>query len=392
MGKLQGKGMSLASLFGFVRSLQIVPVTLGLAIASLIIFAVVLNLSPDAPRGEPVLRLSLERAAPLGPTVTSEAPREAAGFELRDSLDKNGQSSAPAFAENPAGDTIIIRRTDAGAQLAAGVSPPMPQLMQSSSVGPLPVIAEDGLRPMDAYARPVAASTAAGAPARIALIVGGLGLTANLTAEALRIRPAETSLAFAPYGRNLEYWTEKARTDGHEYFLQMPMEPFDYPDNDPGPHTLLTSLRAGENIQRKRWVMGRITGYAGIINFKGAKFTASESHTIGMLKEAQTRGLLFIDDGTSPRSLAPRLAQSIGHESLVVDVTIDADPRPEAIGQALARLESIAQERGFAVGSASILPISLSSLSSWVEQLENRGIVLVPATSLAVRGTARPSL
>ncbi len=27
--------------------------------------------------------------------------------------------------------------------------------------------------------------------------------------------------------------------------LQVPMEPFDYPDNDPGPQTLLTSLDAG---------------------------------------------------------------------------------------------------------------------------------------------------
>ena len=31
----------------------------------------------------------------------------------------------------------------------------------------------------------------------------------------------------------------RAREAGHEVLLEVPMEPFDYPDNDPGPQTLL---------------------------------------------------------------------------------------------------------------------------------------------------------
>lgn len=33
----------------------------------------------------------------------------------------------------------------------------------------------------------------------------------------------------------------RAREAGHEILLQLPMEPFDYPDSDPGPQTLLAS-------------------------------------------------------------------------------------------------------------------------------------------------------
>ena len=117
----------------------------------------------------------------------------------------------------------------------------------------------------------------------------------------------------------------------------------------------------------------------------GAKYTSSEEHTLGMMKELQQRGLLYVDDGSSQRSLAPNISKSLGHPMLKADVIIDADPKPEAIGLALSRLENIAKERGSAVGVASILPITLSNLSTWVEQLENRGIVLVPATSLILQ-------
>ena len=59
---------------------------------------------------------------------------------------------------------------------------------------------------------------------------------------------------------------------GHEVLLEVPMEPFDFPDSDPGPHT----LRAGEdedaNIERLNWALSRFTGYAGVTNLLGQRF------------------------------------------------------------------------------------------------------------------------
>ena len=53
---------------------------------------------------------------------------------------------------------------------------------------------------------------------------------------------APISVAYGAYGRNLQDWVTKARAAGHEVLLQIPLEPQDYPTNDPGPHTLLTTL------------------------------------------------------------------------------------------------------------------------------------------------------
>ena len=86
------------------------------------------------------------------------------------------------------------------------------------------------------------------------------------------------------------------------------MEPFDYPDNDPGPQTLLTSLDAEQNIDRLHWLMSRFQGYVGIANYMGARFTASEQALAPVLRETAKRGLIYFDDGSSPRSLAGQIA------------------------------------------------------------------------------------
>ena len=88
------------------------------------------------------------------------------------------------------------------------------------------------------------------------------------------------------------------------------MEPFDYPDNDPGPQTLLVSLTPEQNVDRLHWLMSRFQGYVGISNFMGARFTASEPALAPVLKEASQRGLIYVDDGSSHRSLAGQVASA----------------------------------------------------------------------------------
>ncbi len=41
-----------------------------------------------------------------------------------------------------------------------------------------------------------------------------------------------------------------ARSGGHEILLEVPLEPFDYPENDPGPDTLLTGQAPRDNLEQ----------------------------------------------------------------------------------------------------------------------------------------------
>ena len=103
--------------------------------------------------------------------------------------------------------------------------------------------------------------------------------------------------------------------------------------------------------------MSRFQGYVGITNTMGARFTASEQAFAPVLRETAKRGLIFVDDGHTPRSLAGQIAGANKLPFAKADVVLDAVPTPVEIDRALSRLEMAARERGVAVGYASALPV-----------------------------------
>jgi polysaccharide deacetylase 2 family uncharacterized protein YibQ len=195
--------------------------------------------------------------------------------------------------------------------------------------------------------------------------------------------PGQITLAFAPYGNELDQIAARARDAGHELLLQVPMEPFDYPDNDPGPQTLLTSLDPAQNLDRLHWLMSRFRGYVGLANFMGARFTASEQSLSPVLRETAKRGLIFMDDASSGRSLAGQIAGANNLPFAKADLTIDAVPTTADIDRALAKLEAVARERGLALGFAHALPVSIERIARWAKAAEGRGFVLAPISAVA---------
>ena len=66
---------------------------------------------------------------------------------------------------------------------------------------------------------------------KIAILLGGMGLNQQLTQKAIKELPGDVTLGFAPYGENLQAQVNRARAEGHEVMLQLPMEPVGYPGN-----------------------------------------------------------------------------------------------------------------------------------------------------------------
>jgi len=270
----------------------------------------------------------------------------------------------------------------------AGGTPKAPvdaKLLEPTRHGVIPKIGPDGTRALALYAEKRAVPDSKKDWPRIAVIVGSLGISASGTADALAQLPAPVTLALAPYGAELEKLAAQARAQKHEVLLQVPMEPFDYPDNDPGPQTLLTSLSPEQNVDRLHWLMSRFQGYVGMVSYMGGKFTASEASLSPVLREAGKRGLIYVDDGASARSIASQLAGSQNLPFAKTDIVIDAVPTPTEIDHALARLELSAREHGTAVGLATALPATVARIADWAKTVESRGFVLVPITMVALK-------
>jgi polysaccharide deacetylase 2 family uncharacterized protein YibQ len=366
-------------------------VVVAVGLLALAVGAVALGRTVDWRRGgEPLAVARIETspgpaAAPAAAAATTVKANPAQATANADQVEADSGVKVVRSGGGGAGGSLII---DVPQALSLRLAPaPDRRLTEKSRFGLLPRVGADGARPGDVYARPVFASAKLrpGAP-RVALLVGGLGLNPASTADAIARLPAAVSLGFAPYGDGLEGEAAAAREAGHEILLQSPMEPLTYPSDNPGPHTLLTGASDADNLESLRWQMGRFVGYAGIVNHLGGKFTADARALTAALSEIAARGLFYLDDGSSPRSLAPAIAPTLGLASAAGDAVVDADATPAAIDAALTRLETLARARGAAIGVATALPSSLDRIARWSAGLEARGVELVPVSAL----TARP--
>lgn len=296
-------------------------------------------------------------------------------------------ASAPAAVTPLAADgpsIITLGETTSSQDTAGTPATDLEQdLFEMTENGPLPRISNSGLKPYEAYARPSISPQAAGGRKLIAVVISGLGLSDPTTREAISALPGTVTLAFAPYGSNLDALTDMARADGHEIMLEVPLEPFDYPQNDPGPHTLLVEQPTRDNLEKLYWLLTRMTGYTGVINHMGARFTASAVDFSPIMEELGMRGLAYLDDGSSNRSVAPQLARQNGVPYARVDSAIDANPSQTSILAALDALKRTADERGSAIGILSALPVSIRTLSDWADALDQEQYLLVPVSALS---------
>lgn len=336
----------------------------------------------DPRAGTPTARADVERPAPVQRPQISGA--EVFGV---DTLGAYQDLTAPGNVDAPGGEAVItlpgsaqvltgpVVRQAPAAPLAAA---PIAGLSQPGPNGPLPVIASDGRSAFSAYARPFSPD---GRP-RVALIVGGLGLNTPATRAAIEALPPEVTLSFSAYAEGLQGWIDLARADGHEVLLELPMEPEDYPQNDTGPYTLLAGSDIDELDRRMNWLLGRATGYYGVSNYLGTAFFASDASMTPFMQRLRSRGLAFIDDGQA-RSRQGAYARASANR--IIDEAQDA----ASILAALNGLEASARANGQALGTGYGFAVTVATAVRWTQGLNERGIQLAPASSLAARSGVR---
>jgi polysaccharide deacetylase 2 family uncharacterized protein YibQ len=339
--------------------------------------ALITHPAPPAPAVAPATTVQPASGIDTQPTgAIAKPPSSAVTIEQESGVKVvRGGDAAP-----PAAEIINVPKL-----LAQRLAPaPDSRLVELGRYGPLPRIGKNGARPADVYARPF---TPAGNVPRIALVVGGVGLSDSATAQAIESLPGQVTLAFAPYGSDLQGKVSQARNGGHEVILQLPMEPLD-PNLKPGSHMLSSTATAAENADDLHWLLSRFTGYTGVANFLGGRLTTSPSALQPILREIGTRGLFYLDDGSAPQSIALSLAKDTSLPAAGVDVILDASSAANNIDARWAKLEAIARSKGVAIGMVSDLPPSLENLARFAQTATAHGFVLVPLS--AAINTATP--
>lgn len=247
----------------------------------------------------------------------------------------------------------------------------------SRSVAPAPPVVTRPSPPLEAAPAP----PPPGAP-RIAVIVDDLGgrrdvfdvlreIRRPLTVAVLPALPLSASIA------------RDAFRSGMEVLLDVPMEPYRYPELDPGPGMLLTSMAPGEIQHAVGTQLETVASAVGVMNRMGSRFTEDLPRMRAMLEVLAARRLFLVDAYTSSQSLAFDEARSAGVRAARRHILVD-HTRGEA-GDRL-RWDEVAgwaERRGEVIVVAHGHPLTVKLLKEYVPRWEARGLRLVPVSTLA---------
>jgi polysaccharide deacetylase 2 family uncharacterized protein YibQ len=215
----------------------------------------------------------------------------------------------------------------------------------------------------------------------IAIILTGLGLDREQTTQILTTFKGKATFAFSPYSSNLQGQIQEAANLGNQVLVALPMEPYTFPNPDPGPHTLLTGVKAEENILKTKDILKKIPNGIGMIGNYGARFTLSQADLEPVLKEIKNHGSIFVDPYTTLHSQVQATCKLLGMGCHQVNLTMSLAAK-DAQDAFFKKVIQNAKENGIIIVSIPALPAFTDNLLEWIAASEKKGISFVTIAHL----------
>lgn len=342
----------------FVSALRpaLAPIVLGVVTGGLALGAAVHFGKPDSPAPAVPHRVSeTETAAPARaaaarserPVRRTYAAAPATGRWLLDVYQKPNQEAV-----------------DLTHRLENGLPIPVPRKIAAT-------------RPPPALRR--AFGTGAGKPV-IAIIIDDMGYDHANSARAVAL-PPEVTLSYMPFAPEVARQVAVAKRRGHEIMLHLPMEAIEQ-HGHPGPDMLAVADRPRVLSRQLSRMLDAFTGYVGVNNHEGSRFTQDRPGMTEVLRELRRRGLFFVDSRTTGRTVGPAVARAVGIPYAARDVFLDHDPAPDDIRARMEDTERVARQTGRAIAIGHPRSGTMALIAPWLESIEARGFRLVPVSAL----------
>lgn len=215
----------------------------------------------------------------------------------------------------------------------------------------------------------------------VAIIIDDIGYDPRLVDLFLSIDVPLTFsvLPFSPFQKKV---TGKIAKKNHEIMLHLPMEPVEYPQVNPGPGALLSSMSPRQLTNHLNRAIDAVPGAVGVNNHMGSRLTTDAEQMYRILKSIKGRGMYYIDSRTSYQSVSHDLARRIQLPFAQRKIFLDNDTDPAKITTQLNKLIRYAQRHGEAVGIGHPHKETFQVLSKKLPELINQ-IRFVPASHIA---------
>jgi polysaccharide deacetylase 2 family uncharacterized protein YibQ len=214
----------------------------------------------------------------------------------------------------------------------------------------------------------------------VAIIIDDLGYDKKIARQLSQLNGGITFsiLPHSPYQGSI---ARLAKKNGLGTMLHLPMEPFEYPNTNPGPGTLLTTMTPDQLIRQLEKNLASVPHIKGVNNHMGSKMTAESSQMYQIFSVLKKRNLFFIDSRTSDKSLCKPSARLFQIPFAQRDVFLDHSQDPDFIRKQIKELIRIAQQNGQAVGIGHPHTITYEILREMMPELQKK-VKLVPASEI----------
>jgi hypothetical protein len=216
---------------------------------------------------------------------------------------------------------------------------------------------------------------------KVAIVIDDLGGENQMSQEILHWNvPLTLSiLPFTPYSKVL---AQQAHQRGKEVILHLPMEPYGYPQTKPGEGVLLQEMEEEKLLRQLSRDLEAVPNIKGVSNHMGSRLMEDPGKVRIIMKELKRRGLFFLDSRTSPQTMGIQIAESIGVRATERNLFLDHSQDPEEIKRQLEKLVQLSLETGSAIGIGHPHPSTLKSLKEMIPRMKEKGIKIVPLSSL----------
>jgi len=216
---------------------------------------------------------------------------------------------------------------------------------------------------------------------RLAILLddGGQKLDLVSTAAAL---PTEVGFAILPFLPKSAETATALHQAGHEIWLHLPMEPENYPANDPGPGALLMAMNSDDLRVAIHSAINNIPHAVGVNNHMGSKATADLKTMTWIMQELKTRGVAFIDSRTTVHTVAEEAARAQGVPTNRRHVFLDNERSPAAIRTQLDEAVYRSRMEGEIIAIGHLDKVTIEVLWKELPGLAQRGADLVNPSDL----------
>ncbi|MDH5723105.1 MAG: divergent polysaccharide deacetylase family protein [Alphaproteobacteria bacterium] len=299
----------------------------------------------------------------IAPAAGEDEEKESSAFDVRKdqfrrSLEKEQQEEPVDIIESAKKEEVLlVPDIVPEAEIETKIEEPIP----APKSEPKPAITDNGLK-------------------KIVIIIDDMGVN---TGNSLKVENLQgpLTLSYLPYASNLPERTKKAKANGHELMVHMPMEPING-DLNGGPAVLKIGLEPEKFSEILEWGLSQFEGYAGLNNHMGSRLTQDRQAMKQLMEEIKKRGIYFVDSVTIASSIGAEIAEETGTPHAERDIFLDHEISKDFIRDALKKLEAVARYKGHAIAIGHPHDETIEVLKEWLPTLKDKGFELVPASAV----------